>query len=158
MLPPVKPVPRGFHTITPHLCVKGAAAAIEFYTLAFGADELARLDGPDDTVAHATLAIGDSLFMINDEHEAKGLLGPASIGGTPVTLHIYVDDVDALFARAIDAGAEVLMPVTDMFWGDRYGMVTDPFGHRWAIATHTEDLTIDEIRARWRDAPASTAS
>ncbi len=158
MLPPVKSVPDGFHTITPHLYVKGAAQAIEFYKAAFGADELARLDGPGGTIAHAEIAIGDSVVMVKDEIPEIGITAPTSIGGTSVAIHLYVDDADAWFARATDAGAQTLKPMADMFWGDRYGMVADPFGHRWAIATHVNDLSLDEIAERHAAAFAKPAS
>ena len=158
MLPPVKPVPNGFHTVTPHLCIKDAAAAIDFYKKAFSADELTRLEGPGGSVMHSELAIGDSIIMVNEEFPDMGSLGPAAIGGTPVTIHLYVDDADAWFARATEAGAQTLMPLTDMFWGDRYGMIADPYGHRWGIATHIEDLTPDEIAERRAAAFAQPSS
>jgi PhnB protein len=147
-----KPIPEGFHTVTAHLTVKGAGGAIEYYKKAFGAEELFRMPGPNGTIMHSEIRIGDSTIMVNDEFPEHGARGPASIGGSPVTLHLYVPDVDAVFDRAVKAGAKVLMPVTDMFWGDRYGQVEDPYGHRWSVATHTEDLTPEETMARAKSA------
>jgi uncharacterized glyoxalase superfamily protein PhnB len=143
----VKPIPDGFHTITPHITVKGAAQAIDFYKAAFGAEELGRHGMPDGTIMHALLRIGTSMLMLNDEFPAMGSKGPTSIGGSPVTLNLYVQDVDKAFERAVKAGATVKMPVADMFWGDRYGMLADPFGHLWSIATHKQDLTPEQIMA-----------
>lgn len=141
-----KPIPDGMHTVTPHLICAGAADAIEFYKKAFGAQELVRLPGPDGKLMHACIRIGDSAIMMADEFPSCGeSKSPKSLQGTPVVLHLYVADADAFAKRAVDAGARLVMPVTDMFWGDRYGQVEDPFGHRWSIATHVRDLTIDEI-------------
>ena len=145
--PKAKPVPDGFRTVTPHLICAGAADAIEFYKKAFGATEMFRLPGPDGRLMHASIMIGDSVIMLVDEMKEMGALGPKSRGGTPVGIHLQVEDADALFARAVAAGAAVKMPVMDMFWGDRYGVVVDPFGHEWSIATHIRDLTPDEIAA-----------
>lgn len=144
----VKPIPDGFHTITPQLCIRGAAKAIDFYKKAFGAEEILRMPGSDgQTVMHAELKIGNSIIMLADEMpEMKGCLSPSTYKGTTVTLTLYVEDVDKSFQRAVDAGATVSMPIMDMFWGDRYGKVTDPFGHEWAIATHKQDLTPEEIQ------------
>lgn len=145
----VKPIPSGFHTLTPHLVVKGASQAIDFYKKAFGAQEIARSPGPDGkTIMHADLKIGDSHLFLVDEFPQMGCRGPESIGATPVTIHMYVEDVDAAFGKAVAAGAQVRMPLADMFWGDRFGMLTDPFGHCWSLATHKEDLTPEEIRKR----------
>ena len=144
----VKPVPDGYHTVTPHLVVRGCAEAIEFYSKAFGATELMRMPMPDGKIAHAEIRIGDSPVMLSDEAPDWGSLSPQSIGGCPGGVFLYVENVDAVFQQAVDAGAEVKMPVTDMFWGDRFGKVTDPFGHLWALATHTEDLTVEEIQER----------
>ena len=141
-----RPIPEGMHTITPHLVVAGAPQAIEFYRRAFGAVESFRIDAPDGKVMHACLHIGDSALFLFDESPQWGALGPKALNGTPVTLHVYVEDVDAAVKRAVDAGAKVTIPVADMFWGDRYGQVEDPFGHRWSIATHVRDLSPDEIR------------
>ena len=143
----VKAVPDGMHTITPHLVCRDAAAAIAFYQEAFGAVELARLPGPQGKLLHAMLRIGDSPLMLVDEFPDWGALGPQSLKGSPVTIHLYVEDVDAAVGRAVAAGARLTMPVADMFWGDRYGTVEDPFGHRWSIATHIRDLGPEEIQA-----------
>jgi len=152
-----KPIPGGFHTLTPHLVVKGASQAIDFYKKAFGAQEISRSPGPDGkTIMHADLKIGDSHLFLVDEFPQMGCRGPESIGATPVTLHMYVEDVDAAFGKAVAAGAQVRMPLADMFWGDRYGMLTDPFGHCWSLATHKEDLTPEEIRKRAQGACGGT--
>jgi uncharacterized glyoxalase superfamily protein PhnB len=144
-MPAVKPIPDGFHTITPHIVVKGAAKAIDFYKAAFGAEELGRHGMPDGTIMHALLKIGDSMLMLNDEFPQMGAKGPQTLGGTATTLNLYVQDADKAFQRAVNAGATVKMPIADMFWGDRYGMVSDPFGHSWSIATHKQDLTPQQI-------------
>ncbi len=142
-----KPIPDGMHSLTPHLVCDGAAAAIEFYKKAFNAQELARLPGPDGKVMHAMLKIGDSHFMLNDEFRDFGGFGPKYLKGSPVTIHLYVPDVDAQVAQAVAAGAKVTMPVADMFWGDRYGQLEDPFGHKWSVATHIKDTTPEEAMA-----------
>lgn len=145
----VRAIPEGYHTVTPSLVVQNAAEAIEFYKRAFGAEELSRMSSPDgQQIWHAEIEIGDSRVMLNDEFPDMGARGPQSIGGTPVSLHLYVEDADAWFRRAIDAGATVSMPLEDTFWGDRYGQVTDPFGHQWALATHKEDVSEEELRRR----------
>lgn len=141
----VKPVPDDMHTITPHLICAGAADAIEFYKKAFNAVEGGRLPGPDGKLMHAMIRIEGSAVMLVDEMPQWGAFGPKSLKGSPVTIHIYVPDADALFARAVAAGAKVLMPLEDMFWGDRYGKLEDPFGHHWSIATHQRDLSSAEI-------------
>ena len=143
---PVKPIPEGAHSLTPHLICAGAADAIEFYKRAFGAVEEGRMPGPDGRLMHASVRIGDSALMLVDEMPEYGALGPKSLNGSPVTVHLYVTDVDAVVAQAVAAGATATMPVADMFWGDRYGQLTDPFGHRWSVATHKRDLTPEEIR------------
>ena len=140
-------VPAGIHTITPHIICAGAAAAIEFYKQAFGAVEVMRLAGPQGKLMHACIKIGDSAVMLVDENPEWQCLGPNSLKGTPVTLHMYVADADAAFAQAIKAGASARMEPADMFWGDRYGIVTDPYGHQWAIATHVRDVTPQELQA-----------
>jgi PhnB protein len=146
---PIKTVPDGFHTLTPHLVVKGASQAIDFYKKAFGAEEIKRLPGPDGkSLIHAELKIGDSRLLLVDEFPEMDCRGPQSAGASPVTIHMFVDDVDVVFDKALAAGAEVRMPVMDQFWGDRYGVLTDPFGHLWSIATHKEDLAPEEIRER----------
>ncbi len=145
----IKPIPDGFHAITPHLVVRDASAAIEFYKKAFGADELHRSMGPDGkSIIHATLKIGDSMLMLNDEFPEWQCHGPQSTGGTPVTIHLYVTDVDTVYQQAVDAGATATMPVMDAFWGDRYGKLKDPFGHEWSIATHTETVTPEQMKQR----------
>jgi PhnB protein len=144
-----RPIPEGCHTLTPHIIVRGAAAAIEFYQKAFGAQVVMVMPGPDGkSVAHAELKIGDSMLFMCEEFAPRGCLSPVGLGGTPVTLTLYVEDADAVFNRAASAGAQVRLPVQDMFWGDRYGQLTDPFGHIWAVATHKEDLTPEEIGRR----------
>ena len=145
----VKPVPEGQHTITPHLVVKGAIQAIEFYKQAFGAEEIRRVPGRDGkSLIHAELKIGDSRLFLVDEFPEMGCQGPRSYGGSSVTIHLFADDVDSLFKTALAAGAEERMPVADMFWGDRYGRLVDPFGHEWSVATHKEDLTPEELNKR----------
>jgi PhnB protein len=142
----VKPVPEDFHTVTPHLVIRDADRAIEFYKRAFGAEELRVHRGPDGkSVMHASVKIGDSIVMLSDEFPDFQVLSPLSLGGSSVTLHLYVEDVDAAFDRAVSAGATVRMPVEDQFWGDRYGSLEDPFGHKWSIATHIQDLSEEEI-------------
>lgn len=143
--PEKKACPEGVHTVTPHLACDGAADAIEFYKKAFGAVEFMRLPMEDGRLMHAAVRIGDSMIMLVDENKEWGCLGPKSLGGTPVTIHLNVDDVDTVFATAVAAGATVKMPVADMFWGDRYGIVEDPFGHMWSIATHIKDVPPDEL-------------
>jgi PhnB protein len=144
----VKPVPDGYHTVTPHLAVRDAAKAIEFYAKAFGAEELFRMPGPGGVVMHAEVKIGDSIVMLGEENPQMGASSPQTIGGSPVSLLLYVKDVDASFARADKAGCTVDLPPTDMFWGDRYGKLQDPFGHHWALATHKEDVSPEEMARR----------
>ena len=141
----VQSIPEGFRTVTPHLCVRGAAEAIDFYTRAFGAVEVFRMPGPDGKVMHAEVKIGDSIVMLSDEFLEWGAKGAQTLGGTPVSLNLYVEDCDAVFKQAVEAGATVKMELADQFWGDRYGQVVDPFGQVWAIATHVKDLTPEEI-------------
>ena len=145
-MPQAKPVPEGMHTVTPHLVCAGAADAIEFYKKAFNAVEVGRLPGPQGKLMHAMLRIGDSGVMLVDEFPECGSLGPKSLKGSPVTIHLYVDNVDAVVKRAVAAGAKVTMPVEDMFWGDRYGRLEDPFGHHWSVATHLRDVSPDEMK------------
>lgn len=155
------PRPAGYHSVTPAIIVRDAAAAIDFYVRAFGAEEVTRLAMPDGSIAHAEIRIGDSLVMLGDENPEWGALSPKSTNGTPGSLHLYVDDVDAAFARALDAGATVRMPIEDAFWGDRYGKVTDPFGHEWGLATHVRDMTEAEVQAAgaaWMAQAASGAA
>src|SRR5438876_189065 len=145
-----KPIPDGFNTITPHIVVQDAAKAIEFYTKAFGAQERARHMTPDNkAVMHSQLKIGNSMLMVGNEFPPM-CLSPKTRGGTSVTLHLYVDNADAAFERAVKAGCTVKMPLADQFWGDRYGQVEDPFGHQWSIGTHKQDLTKDQIAANAR--------
>jgi PhnB protein len=151
----VRPIPAGMRTVTPHLVCAGAAAAIAFYGRAFGALEEMRVHGGADKLVHALIRIGDSAVMLVDEFPEMGCLGPKAQGGSAVTIHLFVPDVDAVFQRVVDAGAIVKMPVQDRFWGDRYGLLEDPFGHSWSIATHLRDLTAEEIEANMRLAPRS---
>ena len=144
----VKPIPDGYHVITPYLSIKGASDAIEFYKKAFGATEVFRMAQPDGRIGHAELQIGDSRFMLADESPEMDFRAPRSIGGTPVYLHLYVEDVDTVVGRAVAAGAKVLRPIQDQFYGDRSGSVIDPYGHVWHVATHKEDLSMDELRRR----------
>ena len=143
-----KPIPEGYHSVTPYLIVKGAARAIEFYKQAFGATEKGRMAQPDGRIGHAEIQIGDSCIMLADEFPERNIVGPESLGGTPVMIHIYVEDVDAVAKQAVAAGAKEVLPVQDQFYGDRSGMFTDPFGHKWNISTHKEDLTAEEIGKR----------
>lgn len=144
--PATKSIPDGMHSLTPHIVCDGAAAAIEFYKKAFGATEVLRMPTPDGKLMHAQIKIEDSSLMLVDANPTWGIFGPKALNGTPVTLHLFVDDVDAMTAQAVAAGAKVIMPVADMFWGDRYGQIEDPFGHRWSIATHKLDMEPEEIR------------
>jgi PhnB protein len=142
----VEAIPKGYHSLTPYMTVRDAARAIEFYKQAFGASEKGVMPGPDGKIMHAELIIGDSIFMLADEFPQYGSMSPLSTGGSGMGLHIYVEDVDSAFDRAVKAGATVEMPVSDMFWGDRYGQLEDPFGHRWGIATHVRDVTPNEMQ------------
>jgi PhnB protein len=144
----VKPIPQGYHTATPYLIVNDGAKAIEFYKRAFGATELFRMAGPDGKIGHAEIKIGDSPIMLADEVPAMGHRSPQSLGGSPVSILLYVEDVDAVFNHAVAAGAKVARPVADQFYGDRTGGVTDPFGHAWYIATHKEDVSSEELQKR----------
>jgi PhnB protein len=144
-----KPIPDGYRTVTPYITVKGAAQAIEFYKRAFGAQEGERMTGPDGkTVMHAEIKIGDSMVMLCDEFPQMGNRSPQTLGGTTASIFLYVPDVDSAFKRAVDAGAKAVMAPADMFWGDRFGKLVDPFGHEWAMASHKEDLTREEIQKR----------
>ena len=143
-----KPIPEGYHSVTPHLMVNGGVAAIEFYKKAFGAVELFRFPAPGGKIGHAEIKIGDSPIMLADEFPDMGYLGPKSIGGSPVSLLIYVEDVDTVFNRAVEAGATAKEAVTDKFYGDRTGTVVDPFGHIWHVATHKEDVPMEEMEQR----------
>jgi PhnB protein len=144
----VKPIPDGYPQVTPYLHVDGAAAAIDFYRDVFGATERMRMPAPGDKIGHAELEIGDSVVMLSDEYPDMGILGPKALGGTPVTINVYVEDVDAAFERAINAGAKSQRPVENQFYGDRSGQFEDPFGHRWSVATHVEDVPPEEMSKR----------
>jgi PhnB protein len=151
---PVNPVPEGFHTLTPYIAVDDAAAALDFYARAFGAVERARMDGPDGKIGHASIQIGDSIVMLSDPFPQATTRPPKELGATTTMLYLYVEDADALFKRAVDAGATPTMEPDDMFWGDRLAQVEDPFGHSWQIATHKEDVSAEEMAERGRRAMA----
>ena len=144
----VRPIPDGYHTVTPYLSIQGAATAIEFYQLAFRAREVMRIGVPGEKIGHAEIAIGDSRIMLADEYPDMNFRSPRSIGGSPVHIYLYVEDVDSTVKRAVAAGAKVLKPVVDQFYGDRSGSLEDPFGHVWHVATHKEDLSPEEIQRR----------
>ena len=144
----VKPIPDGYPRVTPYLHVDGASKAIDFYRTVFGAKERMRMAGPDGRIGHAELEIGNSMIMVADEHPDMGVRGPKSVGGTPVTVLVYVEDVDRAFERALKAGAKELRPVQNQFYGDRSGQFEDPFGHQWNVATHVEDVPPDEMAKR----------
>ena len=145
---PVSPIPEGYHSVTPYLVIKNAAAAIEFYKKAFGAVELFRMPAPGGKIGHAEIKIGDSPVMLSDAYPEMGFQGPESLGGTPVSLMIYVEDVDQVYPQAIAAGGKELRPLQDQFYGDRSGTLADPFGHVWTISTHVEDVPEDELAKR----------
>ena len=153
----VKPIPDGYNSVIPYLHIKGAAQALEFYKSAFGAKEVVRMPGPGGQVMHAELKIGDSMIMLSDEHPQMGALGPQSVGGTPVTLHLYVENVDAVVQKAVAAGATLDQPVKDQFYGDRSGLLTDPFGHKWHVATHIEDVSPEDLKVRAAAAMSQSA-
>ncbi|HZS08672.1 MAG TPA: VOC family protein [Blastocatellia bacterium] len=144
----VKNIPEGFHTVTPYLSVNDGARAIEFYKQAFGATELVRMDAPGGKIGHAEIRIGDSIIMLADECPEMDSRSPQSLGGSPVTIHLYVDDVDSFASQAVAAGAKVVRPVEDQFYGDRAGRLVDPFGHSWYVATHKEDVLPEELKKR----------
>ncbi len=144
----VKPIPEGYHTVTPYLTIRDAAAALDFYKRAFGADEMFRVADPQGKVGHAEIRIGDSAIMMSDEFPDMGAQSPDALGGSPVMIHLYVENVDALVERAVQAGAKLERPVADQFYGDRGGLVVDPFGHKWWIATHVEEVPPDELKKR----------
>jgi PhnB protein len=148
----VKPIPDGYPQVTPYLCVDGAAAAIEFYSTVFGAKERMRMPAPDGRIGHAELQLGDSVIMLADEYPEMGVQGPKSIGGTPVTLSVYVENVDAVFDQAVQAGATALSQPENQFYGDRSGQFEDPFGHRWSVASHVEDVPPEEMARRAAEA------
>jgi PhnB protein len=151
-------VPAGFSTVTPHLVIRDAAQAIEFYKKAFGAKESVRMDGPDGKIMHAEIKIGDAHLFLGEEMPDWGSRSPLMLGGTGTTIHLYVDDADALFNQAVAAGAQIKMPLEDQFWGDRYGKLLDPYGHEWSVATHLEDLSPAEMRKRQEVAMAQMAA
>ena len=148
----VKPIPEGYHSITPYLIIKDAAAAIDYYKKVFGATERMRMDGPGGTIGHAELVIGNSTIMLADEHPTMGYRSPKTLGGSPVSLVLYVENVDTVFKRAVDAGAKAQRPVENQFYGDRMGTLEDPFGHVWSVATHVEDVPPEEMGRRAQEA------
>ncbi len=148
----VNPIPEGYRRVTPYLIVDGGAAAIDFYTSVFGATERMRMDAPEGRIGHAELELGDSVIMLADEHPEMNARGPRSVGGTPVSLHMYVEDVDSVFERAVEAGAKPVRPVEDQFYGDRLGSFEDPFGHHWNVASHVEDVSPEEMSKRMDEA------
>ena len=150
----VRPIPEGYHSITPYLVVDDASKAIEFYKDAFGAREEVRMDAPGGKIGHAELVIGDSRIMLSDPFPQSSTTPPSQLGGTSASVFMYVEDVDAVVKRAVDAGATVTMEVADQFWGDRFGTITDPFGHVWSIATHVEDVPPEEMAERAKAAMA----
>jgi PhnB protein len=154
----VKPIPDGYHTVTPYLAVDDAAEAIAYYQKAFGAKERVRMETPDGKIGHAELEIGDSLVMLSDPFPQGSTRPPKELGGTTAGVFMYVEDVDAVVKRAVDTGATVAMEVADQFWGDRFGTIIDPFGHSWSIATHVEDVTPEQIAERAREAMAAMSS
>jgi|GraSoiStandDraft_50_1057286.scaffolds.fasta_scaffold82255_3 PhnB protein len=153
----VNPIPKGYHTVTPYLVLDDASRAIEFYKKAFGAQEIMRMQGPPGKIAHAEIKIGDSPVMISDEMPGASDRSPKSLGGSGVGIFLYVDNVDSVFNQAVSAGAKAEMPPQDMFWGDRFGKLVDPFGHHWALATHVEDVAPEEMEKRGKEAMAKMA-
>jgi PhnB protein len=151
----VKPIPEGYNSVNAYLAVEDAEKAIEFYSRAFGAKERGRMPGPGGKIAHAELEIGDSVVMLSDPMPQQSVKSPSQLGGTSASLMLYVEDVDEFVQQAVDAGATITMPVEDQFWGDRFGKVTDPFGHDWSIATHVEDVSPEEMAKRGQEAMAS---
>ena len=151
---PVQPIPKGYHSVTPYLVVQNAARAIDFYRRAFGAKEIMRMDGPNGKISHAELKIGDSMIMLSDEMPGIGTRSPQSLGGSTAGIFLYVENVDSVFNQAVSAGAKSDTPLADMFWGDRYGKLTDPFGHSWSLATHIEDVAPEEMKERAQQAMA----
>jgi len=145
---PVKPIPDGYSTVTPYLIVRGGAAALDFYKRAFGAKELFRMDGPDGKLGHAEIQIGNSRIMLADESPQMNARSPKTLGGSPVGIMLYVEDVDSRFSQAVTAGAKVVRPLMDQFYGDRSGTLEDPFGHQWTVATHKEDVPPAELQKR----------
>jgi PhnB protein len=156
-MPQVKPIPDGYHSVQPYLIVKGASQAIDFYTRAFGAQEIMRMPGPDGVIMHAEIRIGDSVVMLSDEMPQAAGKSPKTLGGTSAGLMVYVENIDQVYKQAVAAGATATAPPTDMFWGDRFGKLMDPFGHDWALATHVEDVTPEEVEKRMANAVPQTA-
>ncbi len=152
-----KPIPDGYHSVTPYLIMRDASRAIDFYKRALGATELFRFDAPGDKIGHAEIKVGDSVIMLADEHPDMGYRGPQSLGGSAVSLMVYVEDVDSQFNRAVEAGAKVKQPVKDQFYGDRSGTIEDPFGHVWTIATHKEDVSTEEVMRRAEEVSSKSA-
>jgi PhnB protein len=153
----VNPVADGFHSVTPYLFIKGAASAIDFYKKVFGAAEIMRMPGPNGRIMHAEIRIGDSIVMLSDENPEIGALSPQSIGGTASGLNVYIENVDAVVQKAVDAGAKLVRPVKDQFYGDRSGSLIDPFGHMWSVATHVEDVPPEEMKKRMANAMSQAA-
>ena len=153
----VKPIPEGYHSITPYLFVRSAASAIDFYKNAFGATEIVRMVGSNGKIMHAELRIGDSIVMLADENPQTGVMSPQTVGGFSSGLHIYVENVDAIIQKAIESGAKLLRPIKDQFYGDRSGSLLDPFGHMWSVATHVEDVSPEEMKKRMTAAMSQTA-
>ncbi len=153
----VKPIPEGYHALTPYLTVRGGPKALEFYKQAFGAEELYRMEGAPGKIGHAEMRIRDSIFMLSDEHEQWGNRSPQSLGGTATTLLLYVENVDEVFDRAVKAGAKAVRPVEDQFYGDRSGLLEDPFGHAWMVASHVEDVPPEEMDRRMREMMSQAA-
>jgi PhnB protein len=153
-----QPIPEGYHTATPYLVIDGAAEAIDYYKKAFGAKERMRMEAPDNRIGHAEIEIGDSLVMLSDAFPQSTTKAPTELGGTTAGVFLYVEDVDSVVKKAVDAGATVTMEVADQFWGDRFGSITDPFGHSWSIATHVEDVPPEEMAERAKTAMAAMAS
>jgi uncharacterized glyoxalase superfamily protein PhnB len=156
-MPKIDPIPAGMTPVTPLIVCANASDAIEFYKKAFGAVEESRMPGPDGKLMHAMIRVNGGAVMLTDENLQWGALGPKALKGSPVTIHLYVADADALVARAVKAGAKVTMPVADMFWGDRYGQIEDPFGHHWSIGTHVRDVTPEEMTEAMKNMPTSPA-
>ena len=153
----VKPIPEGYHSITPYLFVRSAASAIDFYKNAFGATEIVRMAGSNGKITHAEMKIGDSIVMLADENPQTGVMSPQTVGGFSSGLHIYVENVDAIIQKAIESGAKLLRPIKDQFYGDRSGSLLDPFGHMWSVATHVEDVSPEEMKKRMTAAMSQTA-
>lgn len=154
----VKPIPEGFHSVTPYLFVRNAAGAMDFYKDVFGAAELVRMRGPDGRIMHAELKIGDSIVMLADENPSMGMMSPQTVGGFSTGMHVYVENADPVMQRAVAAGAKILRPINNQFYGDRSGTVLDPFGHMWSISTHVEDVSPDEMKKRMAAASQAAAS